>query len=105
MHNSRHLGDVALIRLEYKHKLVTRWAHWINFPILAVMIWSGLWIYWAYDIYRIGIGRVTLFHFFPDSFYSAFMLDHQLAFGMAIHFAFMWLFSINGLLYVLYTIV
>ena len=52
--------------LEEKHKLATRWFHWINFPILAAMIYSGVLIYWAYDPYRIGIGSVTLFHFFPD---------------------------------------
>jgi hypothetical protein len=52
--------------LKEKHTLVTRWAHWINFPVLGVMIWSGLLIYWATDVYRIGIGRWTLFHFFPD---------------------------------------
>ena len=91
-------------RLEYKHKLVTRWAHWVNFPILAIMICSGLLIYWSNDVYRIGLGQFTLFHFFPDAVYSAFTLDHQLAFGMAVHFCFMWLFAINGLLYFLYTV-
>jgi thiosulfate reductase cytochrome b subunit len=69
------------------------------------MIWSGLLIYWSYDIYRIGLGQITLFHFFPDGIYSALKLDHRLAFGMALHFTFMWLFALNGLLYVLYTIV
>jgi thiosulfate reductase cytochrome b subunit len=105
MQNSRHLGDVAVKVLEHKHKLVTRWAHWVNFPILAVMIWSGLLIYWSNDVYRIGLGRITLFHFFPDGFYSTFKLNQQLAFGMAVHFCFMWLFAINGLLYFVYTIV
>lgn len=90
---------------QYKHKLFTRWAHWVNFPLLAIMIWSGILIYWSNDVYRIGLGQFTLFHFFPDWFYSAFKLDHQLAFGMAVHFFFMWLFAINGFLYVLYTIV
>jgi thiosulfate reductase cytochrome b subunit len=93
-----------LKRLQYKHKLVTRWAHWISFPLLTIMIWSGILIYWSNDIYRIGLGQFTLFHFFPDSFYAAFKLDHELAFGMAVHFCFMWLFAINGVLYVLYTI-
>jgi thiosulfate reductase cytochrome b subunit len=68
------------------------------------MIWSGLLIYWSNDVYRIGLGQFTLFHFFPDAVYSAFKLDHQLAFGMAVHFCFMWLFAINGLLYFLYTV-
>ena len=38
----------------------SRWFHWVNFPILSAMIFSGLLIYWAYDPYRIGLGAVTL---------------------------------------------
>lgn len=68
------------------------------------MIWSGLLIYWANDVYRIGYGSVTLFHFFPDWFYKTFHLERRLAEGMAWHFLFMWLFALNGLAYVLYTI-
>src|SRR6202789_136097 len=56
--------------LEKKHRFATRWYHWVNFPLLAIMIFSGLMIYWAYDPYRIGIGSFTLFHFFPDRFYQ-----------------------------------
>ena len=41
-------------RLEKKHPLAIRWFHWINFPALTVMIWSGMLIYWANDVYRIG---------------------------------------------------
>ena len=59
-------------RLEKKHSLPTRVFHWLNVPLLAIMIWSGLLIYWANDVYRIGLGNVTLFHFFPDWFYNAF---------------------------------
>ena len=47
--------------LEEKHKLPTRWFHWVNFPLLSAMIFSGLLIYWAYDPYRIGLGGITLF--------------------------------------------
>ena len=86
-----------------KHPLAIRWFHWINFPILAVMIWSGLLIYWANDIYRIHLGRTTLFKFFPESFYKAFGISYKLSQGMAFHFVFMWIFFLNGLLYVLYT--
>ena len=92
-------------RLEAKHPAAIRWLHWINFPLLAIMIWSGLLIYWANDVYRLGIGGFTLFHFFPDGFYSAFSINNRLAEGMAWHFAFMWLFAINGLAYVIYTAV
>lgn len=88
-----------------KHSLAIRWFHWINFPVLSLMIWSGLWIYWANDVYRLGWGNTTLFKFFPQSFYQAFHLDHKLAQGMAWHFVLMWAFFLNGLLYVLYTAV
>ena len=90
-------------RLEKKHPLAIRWFHWINFPVLFVMIWSGMLIYWANDVYRLGFGSVTLIKFFPDWFYNALNFGQRLAEGMAWHFFFMWFFAINGLLYVLYT--
>jgi len=90
--------------LEEKHKLATRWFHWINFPVLSLMIFSGMLIYWAYDPYRIGIGSFTLFHFFPNWFYDLTGIGQQLAFGMALHFAIAWLFALNGLAYVIYTV-
>src|SRR4051794_22817174 len=90
-------------RLEKKHPLAIRWFHWINFPVLMIMIWSGLLIYWANDVYRIGVGGFTLFHFFPDWVYDKLSLDHRLAVGMAWHFLFIWFFALNGLCYVLYT--
>jgi thiosulfate reductase cytochrome b subunit len=92
-------------RLQPKHPRAVRWMHWINFPVLVVMIWSGLLIYWANDVYAVRVGGVTLLHFFPDGFYRTFGLEHGLATGMAYHFTFMWLFAINGILYVLYTFV
>jgi thiosulfate reductase cytochrome b subunit len=94
-----------MLRLENKHPRAIRWMHWINVPVLGIMIWSGLLIYWANDVYRIGWGSFTLFAFFPDWFYKALNLEHRLAEGMAWHFAFMWLFALNGLAYVLYTII
>ncbi|MDQ2900981.1 MAG: cytochrome b/b6 domain-containing protein [Acidobacteriota bacterium] len=91
--------------LEKKHLLLTRWTHWVNFPILFLMIWSGLLIYWANDVYRVGLGSVTLFHFFPNWIYNLFRLDHKLADGMAMHFLFAWIFAVNGLLYVAFTLI
>jgi thiosulfate reductase cytochrome b subunit len=96
-------GGMAVIRLEKKHPRAIRWMHWINVPVLTVMIWSGLMIYWANDVYTIGWGGWTLFHFFPDWFYQALGLEHHLAEGMAWHFTFMWFFALNGIVYVLYT--
>lgn len=92
-------------RIVHKHPLAIRWFHWLNVPILFVMIWSGLLIYWAWDPYKIQIGDRVLLQFFPDSFYQALKLRRRLAEGMAWHFVFMWLFAVNGILYVLYTLI
>ena len=86
-----------------KHPLAIRWFHWINFPVLTIMIWSGLLIYWANDVYKIGFGDTTLLKFFPNSFYQALSIPFRLSEGMAYHFVFMWLFFLNGIAYVLYT--
>lgn len=85
-----------------KHPLAIRWFHWINFPVIAIMIWSGMLIYWANDVYRIGWGDKTILKFFPKSFYDALHIPFRLAEGMDLHFVFMWLFAINGLIYVLF---
>ncbi len=99
------------IRLERKHPLAIRWMHWINFPALFVMIWSGLLIYWndaipteghAHEVYRVGIGSVTLFRLFPDWFWNAIHAPFRVTTGLGLHFLFMWLFAVNGLLYGLY---
>lgn len=95
-----------MTRLEIrpKHSLAIRWCHWVNFPLLALMVWSGLWIYWANDVYRLGLGSFTLFKFFPEGFYRTLGVSHQLAKGMAWHFFFMWFFAINGVVYAAYTV-
>jgi thiosulfate reductase cytochrome b subunit len=81
----------ALKQLTPKHPLAIRWFHWVNFPLLAVMIWSGTLIYWANQAY------IKL----PPKWTS---VAFRLAEGMAYHFFFMWLFIINGVLYVAYTV-
>jgi thiosulfate reductase cytochrome b subunit len=91
-------------KLVPKHPLAIRWMHWINFPILTVMIWSGLLIYWANDVYKVRLGHNILFSFFPDSFYKQLNISSRLAEGMAFHFVFMWVFFLNGLVYVTYTL-
>jgi thiosulfate reductase cytochrome b subunit len=92
-------------KIIHKHPLAIRWFHWVNFPILFLMIWSGMLIYWANGIYKIQVGDAVLFKFFPKGFYTFLGLSGQLAKGMAWHFAAMWLFTINGILYVLYTMI
>lgn len=87
-------------KLHLKHLAAIRWFHWINFPLLALMIWSGILIYWAYAPYHIGS-----LHIFPEWFVNALGIKFRLAQGMALHFLFMWLFIINGVLYVGYTLI
>jgi thiosulfate reductase cytochrome b subunit len=89
-------------RLEYKHPLAIRWLHWINFPLLAMMIWSGLLIYWANAVYSLRLGTYEVFHFFPPWFYEFLGIPYRLAEGLQLHFFFMWLFAVNGLAYVIY---
>ena len=89
-------------RIENKHPLAIRWMHWINFPVLAMMIWSGLLIYWANAVYGLKIFSYELFHFFPPWFYETLGIPYRLAEGLQLHFFFMWLFAVNGLVYVIY---
>ena len=99
------------VRLERKQPLAIRWMHWINFPVLFTMIWSGALIYWndsdnAYQhphaIYRIGLGKLTLFRFFPAWFYQAMNVPYHVTQGLGYHFFFMWIFALNGIAYVLF---
>lgn len=90
--------DLAIVK---KHPLAIRWFHWLNFPILFTMIWSGVLIYWANDVYTI-FGRIALTN---NDWFKALGWNNRLAEGMAWHFLFMWLFTINGILYVLYTLI
>ena len=62
-------------QLEKKHPLAVRWLHWVNFPLLTMMIWSGILIYWANQVYSIRIFGYELFHFFPSSFYEVSKID------------------------------
>ena len=113
--------------LHKKHPLAIRWFHWINFPVLFLMIWSGLMIYWANHVFHV---RIFGWDFGPDNYESWFSphapswwpgwlnwmltpgddgkptylwnLSFRLAEGMAWHFTIAWLFAINGTLYFLY---
>lgn len=93
------------MQIEKKHSLAVRWLHWVNFPLLAMMIWSGLLIYWANAIYGIRLFGYELFHFFPQWFYDGLGIPYRLAEGLQIHFFFMWLFTVNGLAYMVYLVI
>jgi thiosulfate reductase cytochrome b subunit len=97
--------------LERKHPLAIRWMHWVNFPVLFTMIWSGILIYWndsdnafrhAHEVYRVGLGPVTVFRFFPAWFYTNRFWDmrYRVTEALGYHFFFMWIFAINGIAYV-----
>ena len=102
------------IRLDKKHPLAIRWMHWVNFPVLFTMVWSGLLIYWndsdnayrhPHAVYRVGVGSFTVFRFFPPWFWKAMNAPYHVTEGLGYHFFFMWIFAINGILYVLFTLI
>ncbi len=102
----------ASIRLERKHLLAIRWMHWINFPVLFAMIWTGLLLYWndsddAYNyphrVYRIGFGKVTVLRLFPDWFYNLLHVPYHVTQALGYHSFFMWIFTLNGVAWVVYT--
>src|SRR5438874_3579877 len=73
------------------HPLIVRVCHWVNVLAVLIMITSG----WA--IYNAS----PLFNF---DFPAAVTLGGWLAGALQWHFAGMWLFAINGLVYVIYGI-
>ena len=103
------------IRLELKHPRAIRWMHWINFPILFTMIWSGLLIYWgdsdnAYQhpaphLPRSVSAPSPSSASFPEPVYRWLNAPYRITTGLGWHFFFMWIFAINGLIYVTYLIV
>jgi thiosulfate reductase cytochrome b subunit len=73
------------------HPLIVRIAHWLNVLAVLIMITSGWRIYNADPLFAF---------VFPD----AFTLGGWLAGALQWHFAAMWLFAVNGLVYVAYGI-
>ena len=66
-----------------KHSLALRWMHWLNFPLLMIMMYSGMRIYWSdlQEPYAVGIGGWQLFEFWPDGVNSALQLERRLREG------------------------
>ena len=73
------------------HPLIVRICHWLNVLAVLIMITSGWQIYNASPLFGFS---------FPDSI----TLGGWLAGGLQWHFAGMWLFATNGLVYLLYGI-
>jgi thiosulfate reductase cytochrome b subunit len=93
------------MKIREKHTLAMRWFHWLNFPLLLIMIWSGMLIYWGNDTYTLTLFGHTYYKFFSPGFNKFFHIPGRLSEGMAYHFLFMWFFAINGVAYVLYTFI
>jgi Ni/Fe-hydrogenase b-type cytochrome subunit len=76
---------------EYQHPLVIRLTHWVNFIALGIMVTSGLRIYNASPLWNFSMpGVVTL--------------GGWLAGARMWHFFGMWLFALNGTVWVLYNV-
>jgi len=73
------------------HPLIVRVCHWLNVLAVLIMIMSGWAIYNASPLFNWS---------FPDGI----TLGGWLAGGLQWHFAGMWLFAINGLVYLVYGI-
>jgi thiosulfate reductase cytochrome b subunit len=74
------------------HPLIVRIAHWLNVLAVLIMITSGWKIYNADPLFAFS---------FPDGI----TLGGWLAGALQWHFAAMWLFAVNGVVYVVYGIV
>jgi len=75
----------------FQHPFIIRLTHWVNFLALAVMVTSGLRIYNASPIFSFKIP-------------AAYTLGGWLAGARQWHFAAMWIFALNGTVYILYNI-
>ena len=115
---------VSPVRLIKKHPLAIRWFHWINFPILFLMIWSGILILWANDVYpteKYALkvpNRISIYQWGIAPVYAGKGDDYpvpaakrydintgfRLSEGMAWHFNLAWIFALNGILYTAYLI-
>lgn len=83
------------------HPRAIRWMHWFNFPIISIMIWSGLRIYWSFDFTRVP-GEFGDNNLIPNVVYENLELDRKLAKGLSFHLSIGWLLVINGLAYIAY---
>ena len=76
---------------EYQHPFIIRATHWVNFIALGIMVTSGLRIYNASPVFDFRIPSVLT-------------LGGWLAGARQWHFFAMWLFFVNGFVWVVYNI-
>jgi len=96
--------------LYYRHALIVRITHWVNATALAILLMSGLQIfnahpalYWGKSSYTGALAFFQLAHGFPS--WMTLPGGRWLAMGRRWHLFFAWIFVINGLIYVAYSIV
>jgi thiosulfate reductase cytochrome b subunit len=92
-----------------RHSLPVRIMHWVNFVALTILLMSGLQIFNAYPVLNWGQSSysqtpplLVLAHGFPS--WITLPSGRWLAMGRRWHLFFAWIFVINGLAYVIYTI-
>jgi len=118
---SRSVDDEPTRTIVVQHHVLVRISHWLNVPILLMMILSGLSIYWASPVvkhapdprtgntdYLADVGTWAVAHLPGQAhfarprywFYDHFSLGHGiLAEALRLHWFFAYLFMANGLLY------
>jgi thiosulfate reductase cytochrome b subunit len=91
----------------HRHALIVRLTHWINVVCIAVMLMSGFQIFNAHRALYWGLkGADADHHWFalPKGFpaWATIPSWQDLATGRTWHFAFAWIFLINGVIYLLF---
>jgi len=109
------------VRVVPKHHVLVRLSHWLNVPLLFAMIASGLAIYWASPVFFHGYDPVNRSRDYLVDLGAAiarvlgnggrdpraWVYDHlslgtgQLAISLRWHWAFAYLFMLNGALYLI----
>jgi thiosulfate reductase cytochrome b subunit len=107
------------VRVARKHHGLVRLAHWVDVPLLAGLVASGLSIYWAAPVFRhaldpstgtrdwLGTASVWIARALHDTandprnwIYDHFSLGrYELARALRLHWALAYLFMLNGVLY------
>lgn len=112
-------ADEGIVRVVRRHHALVRLSHWLNVPLLAGLVASGLAIYWAAPVFLHARDPLTgsrdyladlgmlLARLFPDGGGNPgnWLYDHlslgpyQLAAALRLHWALAYLFMANGVLY------
>jgi thiosulfate reductase cytochrome b subunit len=87
-------------RLERRHSLAMRWFHWVNVPVLGVMLWSGYLIYNMVNVPWLGGWLLLPLLFVPYLQHGTECFKD----GLALHYTFMWFFLANGVAYVTFAL-